>query len=164
MKISTLSIGDELICGRVTDTNAGTIAAALIEHGMRVWRHIGVGDSEADIIAALDELSRSSETLIVSGGLGPTEDDLTARAAAAASGRRLVINEEALAHVRAMHTRLSRSISSVRAERQALLPADVALIHNPGGTACGFSLEHNGCNMYFMPGVPSEMVRMLNES
>ena len=164
MKISTLSIGDELICGRVTDTNAGTIAAALMEHGLRVQRHVGVGDSEPDIIAALHDLSRSNEALIVTGGLGPTEDDLTARAAAAASGRPLVINEEALAHVREMHARLSRTISSTRAERQALLPADAALVHNPTGTASGFHLEHNGCSMFFLPGVPSEMVRMLNDS
>src|SRR6185369_3538072 len=69
MKISTLSIGDELICGEVTDTNASTIAGALIEKGLRVLRHITVGDSEPDIMAALDDLGRASDAVIVTGGL-----------------------------------------------------------------------------------------------
>src|SRR6185369_8892649 len=92
MRIATLSIGDELICGRVTDTNCGTIAALLIDHGLRVQRHFAVGDSEQDIIGALLDLSRTSDAIIVTGGLGPTADDLTAQAAARATGRRLVVN------------------------------------------------------------------------
>ena len=86
MKVSTLSVGDELVCGQVTDTNAGTIAEALLTHGLRVQRHVTVGDSEPDIIEALLELSRNSDAVIVTGGLGPTADDLTARAAARATG------------------------------------------------------------------------------
>ena len=87
MRISTLSVGDELICGRITDTNSGAIAAALLDVGMRVQRHIAVGDSEPDIIEALLELARNSDAVIVTGGLGPTTDDMTARAAARARRR-----------------------------------------------------------------------------
>jgi nicotinamide-nucleotide amidase len=164
MKISTLSVGDELICGQITDTNAGTIAEALLDHGLRVQRHMTVGDSEPDIIEALLELSRSSDAIIVTGGLGPTADDLTARAAARATGRRLVLNDHAKAHVRDMSARLASLIVCPLNDKQAMIPAKTTLIPNPTGTACGFHLMNSGCYMFFLPGVPSEMTRMLLES
>ena len=164
MRISTLSIGDELICGQTTDTNAGSIAAALLTEGLRVQRHLTVGDNEPDIMNALDELGRISDMLIVTGGLGPTADDLTSRAAARATGRRLVINEDARAHVRLISGKLDSLIVCPLSDKQAMLPTKSSLIPNPNGTACGFQLMHNGCFMFFMPGVPSEMTVMLRES
>jgi nicotinamide-nucleotide amidase len=164
MKISTLSVGDELICGQVTDTNAGTIAEALLKQGLRVLRHMTVGDSEPDIIEALLEISRSSDAVIVTGGLGPTADDLTARAAARATGRRLVLNDHAKAHVHTMSGRLAPLIVCPLNDKQAMIPAKTTLIPNPTGTACGFYLMNKGCFMFFLPGVPSEMTRMLHDS
>jgi nicotinamide-nucleotide amidase len=164
MRISTLSIGDELICGQITDTNAGTIARALIQHGLQAQRHMCVGDSEPDIIEALLELARNSDAIIVTGGLGPTADDLTARAAARATGRRLVLNAYAKAHVRDMSGRLASLIVCPLHDKQAMIPNKTTLIPNPTGTACGFHLMNNGCFMFFMPGVPSEMGLMLHES
>jgi nicotinamide-nucleotide amidase len=164
MRVSTLSIGDELICGQVTDTNAGTIAARLLEEGLRVQRHLAVGDNEADIISALGDLERMSDAIIITGGLGPTADDLTSRAAARATGRRLVIHEEARNHVRTMSGKLDNLIVCPLSDKQAMIPTKSALIPNPNGTACGFHLMHNGCFMFFMPGVPSEMVVMLLET
>jgi nicotinamide-nucleotide amidase len=164
MKISTLSVGDELVCGQITDTNAGTIAEALLNQGMRVQRHMAVGDSEPDIIEALLELSRSSDAIIVTGGLGPTADDLTARAAARATGRRLVLNDHARSHVREMSGRLASLIVCPLNDKQSMIPAKTTLISNPTGTACGFHLMNNGCFMFFLPGVPSEMDRMLHDS
>jgi nicotinamide-nucleotide amidase len=164
MKISTLSVGDELICGQITDTNAGTIAKALGDQGMRVQRHMSVGDSEPDIIEALLELARNSDAIIVTGGLGPTADDLTARAAARATGRRLVLNDHAKAHVRDMSGRLPSLIVCPLHDKQAMIPAKTTLIPNPTGTACGFHLMNKGCFMFFLPGVPSEMIRMLRDS
>ena len=164
MKITTLSIGDELVCGQVTDTNAGTIAAALLEHGLRVQRHLTVGDSEPDIMDALAELEHNSEVIIATGGLGPTVDDMTAHAVARATGRRLMVNEEAKAHVQAMSGRLITMIAAPLSDKQAMLPAKTTIIPNPTGTACGFQLMHNNCYMFFLPGVPSEMQRMLRDS
>ena len=164
MRISTLSVGDELVCGQITDTNAGTIAEALLNQGMRVQRHMAVGDSEPDIIEALLELSRSSDAIIVTGGLGPTADDLTARAAARATGRRLVLNDHARSHVREMSGRLASLIVCPLNDKQSMIPAKTTLISNPTGTACGFHLMNNGCFMFFLPGVPSEMDRMLHDS
>ena len=164
MKISTLSIGDELICGQITDTNAGTIASVLLTEGLRVQRHLTVGDNEPDIMDALNELGRSSDMVIVTGGLGPTADDMTSRAAARATGRRLVINEDARAHVRLISAKLESLIVCPLSDKQAMIPTKSSLIPNPNGTACGFQLMHNGSFMFFMPGVPSEMVVMLMES
>lgn len=164
MRISTLSIGDELICGQLTDTNAGTIAAALLAEGLRIQRHFTVGDVEPDIIGALNDLGRGSDAIIVTGGLGPTADDMTSRAAARATGRRLVINEEARNHVRLMSGRLESLILCPLSDKQAMIPTKSTLIPNPNGTACGFYLMHNGCFMFFMPGVPSEMIVMLRET
>lgn len=164
MRISTLSIGEELICGQLTDTNAGTIASVLIEEGLRIQRHLTVGDNESDIIGALNDLGRVSDVIIATGGLGPTFDDLTSRAAARATGRRLVINEEARAHVRLMSSRLENLVFCPLNDKQTMIPTKSALIPNPNGTACGFHLMHNGCFMFFMPGVPSEMVVMLRDT
>jgi nicotinamide-nucleotide amidase len=164
MKISTLSIGDELICGQVTDTNAGTIAARLLTEGLRIQRHLTVGDNEQDIIGALADLGRVSEAIIVTGGLGPTADDLTSRAAARATGRRLVIHEEARSHVREMSGKLETLLVCPLSDKQAMIPTKSTLIPNPTGTACGFHLMHNGCFLFFMPGVPSEMVIMLRDT
>jgi nicotinamide-nucleotide amidase len=164
MRISTLSIGDELICGQLTDTNAGTIASTLLAEGLRIQRHLTVGDNEPDIIGALNDLGRVSDAIIVTGGLGPTADDLTSRAAARATGRRLVIHEEARAHVREMSGKLENLIVCPLSDKQAMIPSKSALIPNPNGTACGFHLMNNGCFMFFMPGVPSEMIVMLRDT
>jgi nicotinamide-nucleotide amidase len=164
LKISTLSIGDELILGQVTDTNSGTIARALLEHGLSVQRHVTIGDNEPDISGTLDDLSRDSDVLIVTGGLGPTADDLTAGAVARSVGRPLVVNEEARQHVHNTSVKISSLIVSPLDDKQALIPASAALIPNPTGTACGFHLRHNHCTMMFLPGVPLEMIRMLHDS
>ena len=164
MRISTLSIGDELICGQLTDTNAGTIASTLLAGGLRIQRHLVVGDNEPDIIGALADLGRVSDAIIVTGGLGPTVDDLTSRAAARATGRRMVINEEAHNHVRLMSGKLENLIFCPLSDKQAMIPTKSALIPNPNGTACGFQLMHNGCFMFFMPGVPAEMIVMLRDT
>jgi len=164
MRVSTLSIGDELLCGEVTDTNAAFIGAALLNLGMRVRRHVTVGDAELDIMDALAELGRGNDALIVSGGLGPTADDMTASAAARATGRRLVANEEARRHIRDLSGKLDSLIVCPLNDKQALLPTKSTLIPNPTGTASGFHLIHGGCMMFFLPGVPSEMERMLSDS
>lgn len=164
MKISTLSIGDELISGEVVDSNASVVARGLVEKGLWVLRHVTVGDSELDIMSALAELGRTSDAIVVTGGLGPTADDLTTHAAARATGRRLVVSEEAKAHIRNMSGKLTNLIVCPLNDKQAMIPAKTTLIPNPTGTACGFQLMHNGCFMFFLPGVPSEMERMLHDS
>ncbi len=163
MRIATLSIGDELIFGEIVDTNAPFIAARLYDMGLKVTRHLAVGDVEAEITAALQSLAAASDTVIVTGGLGPTGDDVTARAAAKACGRRLVLNDEALAHLRDFLGKRGKGVDSAN-EKQALIPAKASLIPNPTGTACGFYFPLHESICYFLPGVPAEMKRMLEES
>ena len=163
MKIVTLSIGDELMYGEVVDTNAARIAERLYGAGLMVQRHLTVGDRDPDIVEALEFLSDKSEAVIVTGGLGPTIDDITSRAAAKATGRRLVLNEEALAHLKGVSEKLGGNLHPLN-EKQALMPTKSTLIPNPVGTACGFHLIHQGRFLFFLPGVPGEMVRMLDET
>jgi nicotinamide-nucleotide amidase len=163
VKIATLSIGDELVFGEVVDTNAAAIAGRLYAAGLKVQRHLTVGDVEPDIVEAIQTLADKSDAVIVTGGLGPTIDDITARAAAKATGRRLVLNEDALAHVKEVTEKLGGGAFSLN-EKQALFPAKALAIANPVGTACGFHLVHSGSCLYFLPGVPGEMGRMLDEA
>ena len=163
MKVATLSIGDELLLGEVVDTNAAWIAERLYRRGIRVDRHLTVGDREHDIADAVISLAGMADAVIVTGGLGPTVDDMTSRAVAKATGRRLVLSEEALAHVRQVAGKLGRGVHPLN-EKQALIPASSVLLPNPDGTACGFHLILNGCALFFLPGVPAEMGRMLEET
>ena len=163
MKIATLSIGDELLCGEVVDTNACHIAARLYDTGARVLRHVTVGDDEDAVVAALRELGPASDAVIVTGGLGPTPDDLTAAAAARAAGTHLEVSYEALEHLARFAKRICGGLHPSN-QRQAMVPAGSSLIPNPLGTACGFRLKIGGADFFFLPGVPSEMERMLEDT
>ncbi len=163
MRISTLSIGDEVLFGEIIDTNAAHVATRLYDGGFIVQRHLCVGDIEKDIMDAIEALAGRNDFVVASGGLGPTADDITARAAAKAVGRPLVLNDEALAHLRRFYEKLGREMFPA-AEKQCLLPAKAALVPNPVGTACGFVLPYKGTYFFFLPGVPKEMKRMLEET
>ncbi len=163
MRIATLSIGDEVIYGEIVDTNAAHIASRLYDAGFQVHRHLCVGDNEPDIMDAIEMLAVHHDFVIATGGLGPTVDDLTARAAARATDRRLVLNEDALAHLKERYRLMGRELLP-STEKQALLPARTTLVPNPIGTACGFIVPHKDCFLFFLPGVPVEMKRMLDET
>ncbi|SNB47213.1 competence/damage-inducible protein A [Geobacter sp. DSM 9736] len=162
MKIALLSIGDELLFGEVVDTNAPFIARKLYDLGFGNGARLTAGDAEAEIVDALQYLSERSAAVIVTGGLGPTIDDVTARAAATLAGAPLVINEQALDHTRRMTCKLGGD--AALGEKQALLPEPAEVIPNPEGTACGFRLVYGRCTLFFLPGVPKEMMRMLEEN
>ena len=163
MKVSTLSIGDEVLFGEIVDTNAAHIATRLYDEGLTVQRHLCVGDNEPDIVEAFESLASRNDFVIVTGGLGPTVDDMTAKAAAKAAGKRLVLNDEALEHLRQFYIKAGREMLP-STEKQCLLPDKARLVPNPVGTACGFMLSHKGTYFFFLPGVPVEMKRMLEET
>ena len=122
-----------------------------------------MGDVESEVAEAIRTLAAVNDAVIVTGGLGPTGDDITAMAAARAVGLPLVVNEEALAHVKRVAAKLGDEVHPSN-DRQALIPQGGILIPNPVGTACGFHLLVDGCSFFFMPGVPVEMERMLQET
>ncbi|QXE90450.1 competence/damage-inducible protein A [Geomonas subterranea] len=163
MKIAILSIGDELLTGEVTDTNASHIADRLYDCGARVFRHITVPDDEEAIVQALGDLALVSDAVIVTGGLGPTPDDYTAQAAARAAGVELELSQTALDHLAAFEKRIAKPLHPAN-RRQALVPKGCRLIPNPLGTACGFVVAIGSAELFFLPGVPFEMERMLAET
>lgn len=161
--IAVLTTGDELLNGELADTNTGTIAAALAAHGYRLRCSLSVPDQEKEIEAALSYLSDHVQAVIITGGLGSTGDDLTARAAARATGQQLAINEQALEMVRSWFRQRNRQMEPSN-ERQALLPLNARPLQNPLGTAPGFRLKYKSCELFFLPGVPSEMKAMFEQS
>ncbi|PLX96137.1 MAG: damage-inducible protein CinA [Desulfuromonas sp.] len=161
--IAVLTTGSELLNGDLTDTNTGTIGRTLNSHGYRVRYSLSVADSEEDICQALNYLAQRARAVIVTGGLGSTGDDLTARAAAKFVGRPLVINDEALRMIRDHFSRRNRP-ADMTTERQALLPQKAVPLPNPRGTAPGFWIQQQGCHLFFIPGVPHEMNAMLESA
>ena len=161
--VSVLTIGDELLNGELSDTNTAAVARRLAAHGYRVRESLCVRDEMDDIVAALQLMADRRAVLIVTGGLGPTADDLTAEAAATAFGRPLEENPAAQEEVRAYFLRHNLTMHP-RNDKQARLPVGVEILTNRLGTAPGFRLDTGHCDCFFLPGVPTEMVAMLDEA
>lgn len=161
MKIAILTIGDELLNGDLGDTNTRAIANRLAEDSLTLSETSTVGDREEEIAQAILRLAADNEAVIVTGGLGPTEDDRTAKAAARAFDRPLALNDKALKQIQARFQFMKREMHP-RNEKQALLPAKSTIIANRNGTAPGFHLRHKETDLYFLPGVPHEMLAMLD--
>jgi nicotinamide-nucleotide amidase len=163
MKIAILTIGDELLQGDIPDTNASAIARSLLEKALFVSEFSTVGDHEYRIAEALRRLASNYDTVIVTGGLGPTRDDLTAKAAATAFARPLSLNKMALKGIRERFQTMRRPMTAVN-EKQAWLPSRSGVLPNANGTAPGFHMNHQGTDLFFLPGVPREMLAMLDTS
>ncbi len=156
MIIELLMIGNELVSGEIADANAFYMANVLTERGFCVSRVSMVGDRELPIRDALLQARDQADALIVSGGLGPTSDDLTTAAAAKAFGEPLVLHEEVLGRIRARFAKGGLEMPRSN-EKQALFPASAEIIPNPVGTAPGFCLRSRGKPFFFLPGVPREL-------
>jgi len=156
-----LSTGDEVRSGAIADSNAAYIAQRIeSEAGLPVSRHSCVGDDIKDIAGILREIGARADIALVTGGLGPTSDDLTAEAAALAAGVNLNLNETALGQMEAFFKMRNYTLNSSN-RKQAILPEGAEVLYNPVGTAPGFALKIGKCLFFFMPGVPSEMKKML---
>lgn len=162
MRAEILATGEEIRTGSLVDTNSAHIARRLEETGARVARIQAAGDDAAELAALIREIAGRAEIAVVTGGLGPTVDDLNAAAAAAAAGGALEPNPEALASITAFYRRRGRPVPET-AHRQACLPAGAAALPNRVGTAPGFELTIGRCRFFFLPGVPSEMAVLLEE-
>lgn len=160
--VELLSIGDELLLGDIVDTNAPWLSRRLGEIGLRVARRATVGDDEEDIVRAVREALNRTGAVVCTGGLGPTADDLTRPAVARVFGRRLRLDEEALARIRARFAELGREMPE-RNRVQAELPEGATVFPNDWGTAPGFALEDDaGRFVVVLPGVPLEMERIFD--
>jgi len=157
-----LSTGDEIRSGALADTNAAWLAQKLEERGIDVSRHNCVGDDLPMLITVFREIGARADIVLVTGGLGPTTDDLTAEAAGKAANVPLLLNEKALRYIEEFFA--SRGWVMTESNRkQAILPQSSEMLDNPVGTAPGFTLKIGKCQFFFMPGVPSEMKKMFAE-
>ncbi|WP_414160622.1 nicotinamide mononucleotide deamidase-related protein YfaY [Serratia sp. BNK-26-b] len=162
LRVEMLSTGDEVLHGQIIDTNAAWLADYLFQQGVPMSGRETVGDSLSALIEILQERSHIADVLIVNGGLGPTSDDLSALAAAKASGVELVERADWLARMEAYFAERGRPMAPSN-RKQAQIPANAEMLDNPVGTACGFALQLNQCLMFFTPGVPSEFKVMVEQ-
>lgn len=160
---SIVSIGNELLIGQATDTNAPHLCSQLLSIGIPVVSVYAVGDDIGHIVRALKQATADAEVILVTGGLGPTDDDLTRQALAEFLGVELQIKEELLREVEGFFT--GRGLRMPANNRiQAYIPAGTKVIANKLGTAAGIMAEVNGKIFAVMPGVPAEMKQMFEES
>jgi nicotinamide-nucleotide amidase len=158
---SVITIGDELLIGQTIDTNSAWIAQELNKIGIWVHRRVAVGDVWEDIIKALDEEGRLSQVILITGGLGPTADDITKPLLCQYFGGKLIVNEEALANVRHIFENILKRPLIERNLKQAEVPDVCRVLQNKRGTAPGMWFEKEGRIYVSMPGVPHEMKGMM---
>ncbi|MFH1116997.1 MAG: competence/damage-inducible protein A [Pseudomonadota bacterium] len=157
-----LTIGNEIINGVITDTNRETISRELRSVGIATAGMSSVGDDPAVIADALGSAMRRAKVVIVSGGLGPTEDDKTSASVAEYLGVPLESNEEQLARIEDRFKKWGRVMTPSNA-KQALFPKGSVPLPNDYGTAPGFMIEKDGAIALFFPGIPRELIRMIRE-
>src|SRR5690349_8285764 len=159
IKASIITIGDELLIGQVIDTNSAWIAQQLNKIGVWVHKRVAVGDVYDEIWKALDEAYQSSEITLITGGLGPTADDITKPVLCDYFGGKMIMNEEVLAHVTYLFQHVfKRPMPLLESNRkQAEVPDVCTVLKNDVGSAPGMLFEKNGKIFISMPGVPHEM-------
>jgi nicotinamide-nucleotide amidase len=162
MRIEILCTGDEVLTGKIVNTNFSYMSQKLEDVGLSVHWGTTVGDDRESLLDAFRLASQRADAVVVNGGLGPTVDDLSQEIAAQAAGVELVLNEEWLVKMEGFFTKRSR-IMPPNNRKQAMLPATAEVIDNPIGTACGFALDIGRARFFFTPGVPRELRRMLEE-
>lgn len=156
MNVTIINIGDELLIGQVVNTNASTMARMLTEAGMEVGKTVVVGDSRDDIWQAVDVAMHSSDTVLVTGGLGPTKDDITKKLLCEYFGSELVESEVALENVKRLFAVRGFELTPVN-RAQALVPKCCEVLNNDVGTAPCMWFEREGKVLVSLPGVPHEM-------
>jgi len=160
---SIITIGDELLIGQVIDTNSAWMAQELNKIGVWMKRRIAVGDVWQEIWNTLDEESNGAEIILITGGLGPTADDITKPLLSEYFGGKLIFDEGALANVKNIFENILKRPMIERNLKQAEVPDVCTVIQNKRGTAPGMWFEKNGKIFVSMPGVPNEMKGMMTD-
>jgi nicotinamide-nucleotide amidase len=157
-----LTIGDELLRGEIVDSNKSFLSDRLLRFDIETRYHASVCDDPADMTDAFRRAAARADVVLVSGGLGPTRDDITLEVLAETFGRKLVRDEPSLAAIHAFFERFGREMSPSN-EKQALMPEGAEALPNPVGTAPGCMLETGSAVFFCLPGVPRELFRMMDE-
>ncbi len=163
MKATIVTIGDEILIGQIVDTNSVSIAKRLNNIGITIAEKLSIGDSKEVIIETLSRVMQTSKVVIITGGLGPTKDDITKHTLAEMFGSKLIYNDTEGEHVRALLAR--RGIEFTKLNRgQAMLPECCTVLHNAHGTAPGMWFDTpRGGVVVSLPGVPFEMEHLMED-
>lgn len=161
MKAVLLSVGDELIVGQTVDTNSSWLSMQLVAHGCMPLYHKTVGDDVDGIAEAIREAGNKADLIIITGGLGPTQDDMTRHALAKVVNRPLILDEPSLKSIEAYFRSLDRELPATN-RIQAMHPDGTEVLANPWGTAPGIHALMGRAHLYAFPGVPHEMRRMMD--
>ena len=163
MKADIITIGDEILIGQIVDTNSVWMAQRLGEIGLSVRRKYSIGDRREEIVSAVEESLKASEVVLITGGLGPTKDDITKKVLADIFHSTLVRHEETYERVERMMTARGIEFNELN-KSQALVPECCTVLPNHKGTAPGMWFERDGRVVVSLPGVPFEMEHLMTES
>jgi len=166
MQAEIITIGDEILIGQIVDSNSAWIAQKLNAIGIRVKQISSVSDDKQHILTALAEASQRADIILITGGLGPTRDDITKKTLAEYFGVGLVENKEALENVEKIFRRIRGTLTELLEvnKQQAMVPENCEVILNKNGTAPGMWFNYQGKIYMSMPGVPHEMMYMMEEA
>ena len=155
-KVSIISIGDEILIGQINNTNSSWMAGLLNKNGFDTVEILTIGDERETILKSLNQSAQKADLVLITGGLGPTKDDLTKQTICEFFGSKLVLNQEILNHVKDFFAKRNKSITDLNS-KQAEVPDNCQPIHNALGTAPGMYFQKDNTHFVFMPGVPFEM-------
>ncbi|WP_155969324.1 competence/damage-inducible protein A [Streptococcus ruminantium] len=164
MKAELIAVGTEILTGQIVNTNTQFLSEKCAELGIDVYFHTSVGDNQARLLQVLDIASRRSDLVILCGGLGPTEDDLTKQTLARFLGKELVLDEQAKLKLDRFFASRPGRIRTPNNERQAQIVAGSTPLQNPAGLAVGGLIEQEGITYVVLPGPPSELKAMFTTS
>ena len=162
MKSTIITIGDEILIGQILDTNSRYISQALNRLGVVVAERTSIGDSANQIVETLDRALAATDIVIITGGLGPTKDDITKHTLARYFNSELIYNEQVGDFVRGLLERRGIAFNDLN-RGQAMVPECCTVLHNAHGTAPGMWFEHDGKVVVSLPGVPFEMVHLIDD-
>ena len=162
MKATIVTIGDEILIGQILDTNSRYISRALNAHGIVVAERTSIGDNRTQIVETLDRALSQSEVVIITGGLGPTKDDITKHTLCEYFGSTLRYDEVEAEHIRTMLEARNIAFNYLN-KGQAMVPECCTVLHNAHGTAPGMWFEQNEHVVISLPGVPFEMQHLIDE-
>ena len=157
-----ITIGDELLIGQVVDTNSAWMGQKLNEIGVKVKQITSVSDEKEHIVAALKEAESRADIILITGGLGPTKDDITKITLAEYFNSEMIMNDEALENVKSIFQKYNRPVLEINV-KQALVPAKCRVLINKQGTAPAMYFHENRKHYFSMPGVPFEMKYIMQE-
>ena len=156
MKAQIITIGDEILIGQIIDTNSAWMGEQLNMHGIHIHKIVSISDTHEAITSAVNQAFEETDLILVTGGLGPTKDDITKKALADYFGVEMIFNESTYNRIQRLFDKFGRTLTPAHKE-QCYMPANADIMTNKMGTAPGMWFEHNGKILVSMPGVPYEM-------